>query len=82
MANKKKCTPAQLAIGWLLALSKRPDMPTIIPLPGATTAERVKENAGAVELDDQEMKEIDGILASFEVKGDRYHAQGMEHVNG
>ncbi|KAK3044486.1 hypothetical protein LTS18_001165, partial [Coniosporium uncinatum] len=82
LADKKKCTPAQLALGWLIALNKRSDMPTIIPIPGATTAERVKENAAAVELDDQEMKEIDDILASFETKGDRYNAQGMHHTNG
>lgn len=82
LAGKKKCTPAQLAIGWVLALSKRPEMPTIIPIPGATTAERVEENSAAVELSEQEMKEIDGILEGFEAKGDRYHAHGMKHVNG
>lgn len=36
LAQKKNCTPAQLALGWLLTLSTRPNMPTIIPIPGAS----------------------------------------------
>lgn len=82
IAKKKDCTPAQLALGWLLSLSKQPGMPEIIPIPGATTAERVKENAAAVELTDAEMKDIQGILNNFEVVGDRYPAMRMKFVNG
>ena len=82
IAKKKNCTPAQLALGWHVSLSKRPGMPEIIPIPGATTVERVKENAGAVELTDEEMEEIKGILDSCKVIGDRYHAMGMKMVNG
>ena len=74
MAKKKSCTPAQLAISWTRCLSRRPGMPEIIPIPGATTVERVKENAVFVELTDQEMDEIDATLAKFEVKGERYPA--------
>ncbi|KAL9036450.1 MAG: hypothetical protein Q9214_006127 [Letrouitia sp. 1 TL-2023] len=48
MAAKKGCTPAQLALGWLVTLSKREDMPEIIPIPGATSADHVKENAKLV----------------------------------
>ncbi|KAI9725828.1 MAG: Pyridoxine 4-dehydrogenase [Chrysothrix sp. TS-e1954] len=33
-SKEKQCTPAQLALGWLCALSERPDMPSIIPIPG------------------------------------------------
>ena len=82
IAKKKNCTTSQLALGWLISLSKLPGMPEIIPIPGATTAERVKENAGAVELTDEEMKEIKEILDSCEIIGDRYHATGMKMVNG
>ena len=57
-------------------------MPTIIPIPGSTTPERIVENAGAVELSDQEMKGIEGILNSHQIIGDRYHAAGMKMVNG
>ncbi len=72
LAAKKGCTPAQLAINWVRCLSRRPGLPTIIPIPGATTADRVNENAVGVELTDDEMREIDETLAKFEVKGDRY----------
>ncbi|WYZ42838.1 hypothetical protein EsH8_VI_000537 [Colletotrichum jinshuiense] len=72
LAKKKGVTPAQLAISWTVALSKRPNMPEIIPIPGATTAERVNENAKLVDLSDEEMAEIDATLAKFEVAGGRY----------
>ncbi|EFR03679.1 pyridoxal reductase [Nannizzia gypsea CBS 118893] len=72
MAQKKGCTPAQLAINWTRMIAKRPDMPTIIPTPGATTAERTKENATLIDLTDEEMAEIDATLARFTTAGDRY----------
>jgi len=82
IAKKRNCTSAQLALGWLRTLSKREGMPEIIPIPGATTAERVRENSTEMELTEEEMGEIDSILASCEVVGDRYHAHGMKLVNG
>jgi pyridoxine 4-dehydrogenase len=82
IAKKKKCTPAQLALGWVRSLSKRGGMPEIIPIPGATTVERVLENSVEVELTEGEMDEIDSVLANCEVIGDRYHSFGMKHVNG
>ena len=82
LAKKKNCTPAQLALGWLRTLSRREDMPEIFPIPGATTVERVEENAIEVDLSWQEMGEIEGILKKCEVVGDRYHAMGMKSVNG
>ena len=72
IAKKKGCTPAQLAINWTRALSKRPDMPTIIPIPGATTVARVEENSKAIDITDEEMAEIDAILAKFTPAGERY----------
>jgi pyridoxine 4-dehydrogenase len=44
LADKKGCTPGQIDIAWVKAQSGKPGMPVIIPLPGATTAERIKEN--------------------------------------
>ncbi|UPL03354.1 hypothetical protein LCI18_014288 [Fusarium solani-melongenae] len=66
LAAKKACTPAQLALSWCTALSRRPGMPVIIPIPGATTAERVAENSVQIELTDEEMDSIDETLAKFE----------------
>ena len=72
IAKQKGCTPAQLAINWTRALSKRPKMPTIIPIPGATTAARVEENSKVVDITDEEMAQIDTILAKFTPAGGRY----------
>ncbi|KAB2568996.1 Pyridoxal reductase [Lasiodiplodia theobromae] len=80
-AKKKNCTPAQLAINWVLTLSKRPDMPVIIPIPGATTVERVEENSKIVEITEEEMQELDKILASFDVVGTRYPEHVMHMTN-
>jgi len=84
MAQKKKCTSAQLALAWIMSLSKQKGMPRIIPIPGATTVDRVIENGKAsdVELNEDEMVEIDQILATCEVAGDRYHPAGMRSING
>ena len=76
LARDKQCTPAQLALAWLL--SRGPD---IIPIPGSTRAERVEENARAldVELSAVERATLDGIAGS--VAGDRYAEGGMRAVN-
>ncbi|KAK6085726.1 pyridoxal reductase [Seiridium cupressi] len=72
LAAKKGCTTTQLAVGWTIALSRRPGMPTIIPIPGATTAARVEENSKLVDLTDEEMAQIDATLAKFTTAGERY----------
>ncbi|KAK3394502.1 NADP-dependent oxidoreductase domain-containing protein [Podospora didyma] len=72
LAAKKGCTPAQLAISWTRCIARRPGMPVIIPIPGATTAARVNENTQFVDLTDAELAEIDATLAKFEVAGKRY----------
>ena len=72
IASKKGCTPAQLAINWTRSLSRRPGMPTIIPIPGATTVARVEENSKLIDITDEEMKQIDVILAKFTTAGERY----------
>lgn len=74
IAKKKGCTPAQLAINWTRALSRRPRMPTIIPIPGATTVARVQENSKLIDITDEEMAQIDAILAKFTPAGERYRA--------
>ena len=82
LAKKKNRTVPQLAVGWVRSLSKRPGMPEIVPIPGATTVERVKGNSVEVLLDEEEMKEIDSMLATFEVKGSRYPAAHLSLLNG
>lgn len=81
LAKTKGCTPGQIAINWLVSLSKRPGMPTIIPIPGSSSAERVKENATIIDLTNDDLKEIERLLASFPVTGDRYPAAFMKYVH-
>lgn len=78
LAARKGCTPVQLAINWPRALSRRPGMPRIIPVVGTTSAARVADNARLVDLTDEDLDEMDRILAAHPVKGDRYHAGGMK----
>ncbi|RYP66935.1 hypothetical protein DL771_007509 [Monosporascus sp. 5C6A] len=70
-AAKKNCTPAQFAINWVASLSKRPGMPTIIPIPGAGSLERVRENTKVVELTDEDMDEVDAYLKGFSHAGEK-----------
>jgi pyridoxine 4-dehydrogenase len=72
LARQKGCTPAQLAIAWVQSLSTRPNMPTFIPIPGATTEARVRENGVQVKLTEGDLDDIQHVLDKFEVVGDRY----------
>jgi pyridoxine 4-dehydrogenase len=72
LASKKGATAAQIAIAWVKAHSKANGLPEIIPIPGATTVDRVKENMKNVTLSADDMEEINKILKNFEVKGKRY----------
>lgn len=82
LASRKDCTKPQIALAWCRALSGRPGMPTIIPIPGATTEARVLENGKEVELTEQDMKEIDEILKENEIVGDRYGVHGKALIEG
>ncbi|KAF2665773.1 Aldo/keto reductase, partial [Microthyrium microscopicum] len=72
LAEKNGCTPGQVATGWALALSKSEGLPKIIPIPGASKADRVRENGKVIEMTPVDMKEIDQLLSQCEVKGNRY----------
>ncbi|KAL3469218.1 NADP-dependent oxidoreductase domain-containing protein [Aspergillus californicus] len=71
LAQKKGCTPAQLAINWVRALA-RGLQATIIPIPGASTVARVEENSQLVEISDAEMGQIEEVLKGFVTAGERY----------
>jgi aryl-alcohol dehydrogenase-like predicted oxidoreductase len=76
LARARGCTPAQLALAWLL--SRRPD---VIPIPGSTRAERVEENANAarIHLTPDEIASLESI--GPRVAGQRYAEGGMRAVN-
>ncbi|KAJ0114631.1 hypothetical protein J7T55_004875 [Diaporthe amygdali] len=80
LAEAKGVTAAQLALGWLKYQSSKPGAPLIIPLSGARSPDRVKENAHPVNLNDNDLKAIRSILDSFPVSGQRYPEAGMKVV--
>jgi len=72
IGKKKKATPAQVAIKWILTQGNG----NIIPIPGATTAQRVSENMAAADIDltEEELAAINKFVETTEVKGGRYAA--------
>jgi aryl-alcohol dehydrogenase-like predicted oxidoreductase len=72
VAQRKKATPAQIALAWLLA-----QKPWIVPIPGTTKLHRLEENIGAVdiELTPDDLREIDSAASKITVQGARYSEQ-------
>ena len=77
LAEAKGCTAGQIAINWILEISKRPGMPRIIPIPGSSNPDRIRENATRVELTADDMAQVDKILKEFVPAGDRYAAGAL-----
>jgi aryl-alcohol dehydrogenase-like predicted oxidoreductase len=69
IGERKKATPAQIALAWLLA-----QKPWIVPIPGTTKLNRLEENIGAaaVELSSDDLREINGAATMIMVQGARY----------
>jgi aryl-alcohol dehydrogenase-like predicted oxidoreductase len=69
IAERKKATPAQIALAWLMA-----QKPWIVPIPGTTKQERLEENLGAVaiKLTSEDLREIDSAAAKITIQGARY----------
>ncbi|KAJ5701736.1 aldo/keto reductase [Penicillium malachiteum] len=78
MADTKGCTPAQLALSWIKAQSSRPHMPLFVPVAGARSEERVKENVKDVYLSEGDLQAIQLILDEFTIAGDRYPPAAAE----
>lgn len=73
LASRKNVAPSQIALAWIRTLSDQPGMPTIIPIPGGTTVDKLVQNmTGVDKLTDEEMAEIDAILKQHTVAGPRY----------
>ncbi|MDE2219862.1 MAG: aldo/keto reductase [Gammaproteobacteria bacterium] len=72
IAAAKRATAAQIALAWLLA-----QRPWIVPIPGTTRHERLRENAGGagIELGAADLEQIAAVLAEFPVQGERYPAE-------
>jgi aryl-alcohol dehydrogenase-like predicted oxidoreductase len=68
-AERKRVTPAQIALAWLLA-----QKPWIVPIPGTTKLNRLEENIGStrVELTAADLQELHRVTSEIPVEGDRY----------
>jgi aryl-alcohol dehydrogenase-like predicted oxidoreductase len=69
IGERKKATPAQIALGWLLA-----QKPWIVPIPGTRKRERLEENIGAaaIELTADDLRDIESTASKITVQGARY----------
>ena len=77
-AERKKATPAQIALAWLLARK-----PWIVPIPGTTKLHRLEENlaAASVELTSDDLIDMDGASSKIRVEGARY-PERLERLTG
>jgi aryl-alcohol dehydrogenase-like predicted oxidoreductase len=77
IAERKKATPAQIALAWLLA-----QKPWIVPIPGTTKLHRLEENIGAVneKLSTEDLREIENAASKIKVVGARYPAELQKMV--
>jgi aryl-alcohol dehydrogenase-like predicted oxidoreductase len=75
VSERKRATPAQVALAWLLA-----QKPWIVPIPGTTKLHRLEENLGAVdvELTEADLKEIDEASSSLKLEGTRLPEQMLK----
>ncbi|XP_010547656.1 PREDICTED: probable aldo-keto reductase 4 [Tarenaya hassleriana] len=78
MAEKKQCTPGQLALAWV---HHRGD--DVCPIPGTTKIENLDQNIGAlsVKLTPEEMAELEALCRPELVKGERYHPSAPTYKN-
>jgi aryl-alcohol dehydrogenase-like predicted oxidoreductase len=78
IGRRKKATPAQIALAWLLA-----QKPWIVPIPGTTKQSRLEENIGAaaIELTADDLREIESAASKITVQGARY-PEKLEQLTG
>ncbi|KZV14778.1 hypothetical protein F511_04303 [Dorcoceras hygrometricum] len=79
LAADKGCSPAQLALAWVLAQGE-----DVLAIPGTKKRSRLDENLGALDvaLSQDELAAIDAVFPAEAVAGERYAAASMAHVNG
>jgi len=78
LAARKSCTPAQIALAWLLAQGS-----DVVPIPGTRRLGHLQDNLGAltVSLDPDDLAELNRALNAIAVAGERYTEEGMKGVN-
>jgi len=78
IAQRKKATPAQIALAWVLGRE-----PWIVPIPGTTKLHRLEENlaAASLELSQEDLREIESATAAIQVQGARYSEAAQRMIN-
>ena len=78
VAERKKATPAQIALAWLLAQKR-----WLVPIPGTTKLHRLEENIGAaaLELTPDDLRQIGSAAAQIPVQGERYPEKLQKLIN-
>lgn len=78
LADEKGCTPAQLALAWILR--RHPD---VIPIPGTSSVTRLEENVGAVGVDltDADLDRLSNLGLAGGVAGERYDSASLKLLN-
>jgi aryl-alcohol dehydrogenase-like predicted oxidoreductase len=78
IAQRKKATPAQIALAWVLA-----QKPWIVPIPGTTKLHRLEENvaAASLELSDEDLREIETATSEITAHGARYPEAAQRMIN-
>jgi aryl-alcohol dehydrogenase-like predicted oxidoreductase len=79
LARRKHCSPAQLALAWLLAQGE-----DVVPIPGTKQRRYLEENIRAleVELSREDLEQIEEVAPKGVAAGERYHEAGMRTING
>jgi aryl-alcohol dehydrogenase-like predicted oxidoreductase len=78
IAQRKKATPAQIALAWVLA-----QKPWMVPIPGTTKLHRLEENlaAAAIELSAEDLREMESATSGLTVQGERYSEGAQRMIN-
>ncbi len=77
IAEKKGISPAQVAISWILY-----QKPWIVPIPGSRSLKHLKDNIAAanVTYTPEEMAEINAVLDTIIIQGNRYNTNNQSHI--
>ncbi|RDW58223.1 hypothetical protein BP6252_13634 [Coleophoma cylindrospora] len=78
-AGSKGCSLAELALSWVKSGNGKAGKPFVVPIAGARSEKRVRENCAAIDLSEEDLEKIATILDSFPVAGERYPAKAMEY---
>lgn len=78
LAKEKGCTPAQLALAWVLDQGK-----DLVPIPGTKRVKYLEDNIGSlnVTLTENDQKKLRNLIDSLPVSGERYPEEGIHSVN-